>query len=69
MQILIDKGSNLSIEMYENRVYIYYQKEITKKDQLVYIYSLAKEIILKMGSTIEEIKDDVEHMSKYAKLT
>lgn len=69
MQMFIDKGSDLSVEIYNNRAYIYYQKGITKKDQLVYIYGLAKEIILELGPTFERMKDDVEHMSKYAKLT
>ncbi|MCX6722344.1 MAG: hypothetical protein NTY04_04160 [Candidatus Staskawiczbacteria bacterium] len=69
MQMFIDKAGKISVEMYKNKVYLYYPNEITKKDQLVSIYSLAKEIILELGKKFSLMKDDVEDMSKYAKLT
>lgn len=69
MQMFIDKAKDLSVEMLKNKIYLYYHREIVNKDQLVNIYSFAKDIIMKLEPTLEAIKDDVEHMQKYAKLT
>jgi hypothetical protein len=69
MQIFIDKAGKISAEMYKNKVYLYFPGIITKKEQMVTIYGLAKEIILQLSHVFFRIKDDVEDMSKYAKLT
>jgi hypothetical protein len=69
MQMFIDKAGNMSMEIYKNRVYLYYPSAVSKKNQLLAIYGLAKDIIVELGPTFTKIKDDVEHMSKYAKLT
>ena len=69
MQMFMDKAGNMGVEMYKNKVYLYYPGEISKKEQLLAIYGLAKEIILKLGPTFTRMKADVEDMSKYAKLT
>ena len=69
MQMFIDKADKISLEMYKNKVYLYYPNEITKKSQLVLIYGLAKEIILGLSEKFSLMKEDVEDMSKYAKLT
>lgn len=69
MQMFIEKADGLSLEIYKDKVYLYYPKEITKKEQLMSIYGLAKEVITRLGSKFSLMKDDVEDMSKYAKLT
>ena len=69
MQMFIDKADKISVEMYKSKVYLYYPNEIIKKSQLILIYSLAKEIILELSEKFFLMKDDVEDMIKYAKLT
>jgi hypothetical protein len=57
------------VEMYKNKVYLHYPNEILGKNQLLSVYGLAKEIILELGPTFSRMKEGVEDMSKYAKLT
>ena len=68
MQMFINEAKNMGVEMYKNKVYLYYPGEISKKEQLVSVYTLAKEIILRLGPTFITMKADVEDMSQYAKL-
>lgn len=69
MQMFMDKSDDISVEMFKDKVCLYYPHQITNKDQLVLIYGLAKDVIVKLGSRFYAIKNDVEHMQKYAKLT
>jgi hypothetical protein len=69
MQMFIDNGKELSVEMFKDKVYLYFPAEVSSKQQLINIFNLAKDIILKLDNTFGDIKGDVEDMSKYAKLT
>ena len=68
MQMFISEAKNMGVEMYKSKVYLYYPGEISNKEQLVSIYGLAKEIILKLRPTFLGIETDIKDMSKYAKL-
>lgn len=68
LNLLKEKGSHLSIEFSEDKIYIYDDLVIKNKKDLDQFYSIVKYFIDKKGQLLHRLKDDLDAMhSSYRK--
>jgi hypothetical protein len=67
MAFMIDEGKHLSFEFIENQLFIYQDKYIGEKQELVNFVTLARLLLGRLHKRIGRLHDDVAAMSSVAK--
>ena len=64
MARLMDQWQHLSIEFVGNHIYIYENKFVNKRMELLQMHDLARHLILKLAPVIQRMGNDVEAMQR-----
>jgi len=65
LTFMITRAPDFSIELVEDKLYIYDDRYITKKDELDKLYEVQKHIIIQLGPYINRLADDFEALKPY----
>lgn len=67
LQFLKDNGSKFSIEFAENRMYVYCNRYLSKKSELVELYQITQKIFDQIGPLLNRLHDDFSALHPYYK--
>ncbi len=69
MAELIDKFKNvdMNIEINENKIYIFYEKLISKKDEILLSYNLIQKFSEKFAHNVDDVGDHLKNYREYFK--
>lgn len=67
LDYLIEYANDLNIELSKNKMYIYTQKIVSNKKQLMYMFELTKRLSEHLGPFLHRMKDDFEALRPYYK--
>ncbi len=68
LDYLVEHGNKFSIEFYENKIYVFDNKVIRKKEDLQELYSINKIILSNTDGLLHRLKNDFESLHEVYKL-